>query len=154
MRGIPILAAAVAVLVVACYTGPGADHFVAIVDELVVPDGWQAVETVVRGPDQAERCNPGLSNECPAAIRTYLTQGDVDAAYAQAKDLITGAGFSITDEATSGCRRSSNSPACSYFADRGKDQLLVQVFSSPPAAGLDGEQPDVAAVVVHAYSID
>ena len=77
------------------------------------------------------------SSECPAAIRTFLAKADMEAAYAQAKDAITQAGFSITDEYAKGCPSgSSNSPSCSFFADRGDEQALVQVFSSPARRAL------------------
>lgn len=152
MRGIPVITAAVAaVLVVACYTGPGADHFVAVLDELRVPAGWQADKTVVRGPDEQERCDPFLSNECPAAIRSFVVAADIDEALVQAKDVVAEAGFAITDESTR-CSPSSNSPACSLFANRGDDRIAVAVFSSPSAAGLVVDPPGAVAVVVHATS--
>jgi hypothetical protein len=147
----PVLASALTLA--GCYTGPSADHFVAIVDELEAPAGWQVAQTVVRGPDQSEFCNPGVSTECPAAIRTYLVEGDIDAAFAQAKEAITGAGFAVTDEATSGCSSgSSNGPPCGFFAHRGDDQLYVGVYASPGEAGLGEGIPRDVAVVVHASS--
>jgi hypothetical protein len=144
---------AAGLLVAGCYTGPSADHFVAVLDELNVPGGWQIAQTIVRGPDEAETCDPFLSNECPAAIRTYLTDGDIDVAYAQAAAVIAEAGFAITDEATAGCASGSSSgPTCAFFADRGDDQVYLRVFSSPGEAGLEVSVPDAAAVVIHAYS--
>jgi len=155
VKGIVGLVLASTLLLAGCYTGPNADHFVAVVDELDVPAGWQVAETVVRGPDQAERCNPGLSNDCPAAIRTYLVEADVAGAHSQAKDVVTAAGFSIMDEATSGCSSgSSTGPPCGFFADRGSDQLYVGVFHSPSEAGLENEVPGVVAVVVRAFGSD
>lgn len=151
MKAVVGLVLASTLLLAGCYTGPDASHFLAVVDELDVPAGWQAAETVVRGPDQEERCDPFLSNECPAAIRSFVVAGDIDEAFAQAKDVVTAAGFSITDESTR-CSGSSNSPACSFFANRGDDLIVVAVFSSPSAAGLEVDVPDAAAVVVHATS--
>jgi hypothetical protein len=155
VKSIVGLMLATTLLLIACYTGPSAGHFVAVVDELDVPAGWQVAETVVRGPDQVERCDPGLSNDCPAAIRTYLVEADVAGAHRQSKDVITGAGFSITDEATSGCSSgSSTGPPCGFFAERGSDHLYVGVFHSPAEAGLENEVPGVVAVMVRAFGSD
>jgi hypothetical protein len=125
---------------------------VAIVDELDAPEGWQMAETVVRAPHQEIACHPGLSNECPAAIRSFFVEADMDGAYLEAKALISDAGFSITDEAAAGCTSgSSTGPPCGFFADRGSDQLYVGIFGSPSAAGLDDGKRGVVAVVIRAY---
>jgi hypothetical protein len=151
VKGTVCLVFASMLLLVGCYTGPSADHFVAIVDELHVPAGWQVAETVVRGPDQPDYCDPGLSNECPAAIRFFVTEGDIDAAYDQAKGFASVAGFTISDEGTKGCASgSSNGPPCAFFAERGDDMLHVRVYASPNEAGLDQGKLGGAAVVVRA----
>lgn len=138
-----------------CYTGPMADHYVAILDELVVPPTWRVAETVVRGPDQTEPCNPGVSNECPAAIRSFVVDADMETAFRQAKDALLAAGFTVGEEATSGCSSgSANGPPCGFFADRASDQIYVGVFASPSAGGLADEPAGPAAVVVRAYSTD
>jgi hypothetical protein len=151
VKGIVGLALASTVLLVGCYTGPSADHFLAVVDELGTPDGWQVAQTVVRGPDQDDYCNPGMTNECPTAIRYFLTDTDLDGAYAQAKALISGVGFTVMDEATAGCMSgSSNGPPCGFFAIRGSDRAYVGVFHSPSEAGIDAGAPGDVTVVVHA----
>ena len=152
MKGIVGLALASTLLLVGCYTGPAADHFEAILDELSIPEGWSLAKAVTRGPG-GEECDPFFSNECPAAIRTYLTNGDTDAAFTQAKDVITGAGFAIEDGATAECSGGSSTvPSCALFADRGDDHLYAVVYVSPGAAGLDDETPGVVTVVIHASS--
>jgi hypothetical protein len=113
-----------------------------------------AMSWMCGGPDQQERCNPSFSTACPAAIRTYFVDAEVSGAYAKAKDVVTGAGFSIADEYTSGCSSgSSTGPPCSFFADRGSDQIIVNVYHSPAEAGIDNVVPGVAAVVVTAYGL-
>jgi hypothetical protein len=144
--------AAVAVFFVACYTGPSADHFVALVDGLDVPDGWKVAKTTVRGPDQPDDCHPGLSTECPAAIRFFMAGGDLESAYGQAKDAVVAAGLAISDEDTFGCSSGSGTgPPCGFFAKRGTDHLYVGVYASPREAGLEeGESGEGVVVVVRA----
>jgi hypothetical protein len=134
-----------------CYTGPGADHFEAILDELSIPEDWSLAKTVTMGPGEQVTCEPFVSDACPTAIRTYLTAGHTEAAHAQAIDVITGAGFDIEDRAARDCSGGSSTvPACSLFAHRGDDYLTVVIYVSPEAAGLDNETPGVATVVVQA----
>lgn len=156
VRGTPVLLAAVTVLlaavtvfVAACYTGPAADHFVGIVDSLSVPDDWQVAKTIVRGPDQPDACRPGLSTECPGAIRFFVTRGDLESAYGQAKNAVAAAGLAINDENTSGCSSGSGTgPPCGFFAERETDHLYVGVYASPSEAGLGNESGDGVVVVV------
>ena len=110
---------------------------------------------MIRGPDQPDSCDPGLSNECPAARRYFLTDATLDAAYDRAKVRVSEAGFSVSDEGTAGCAiGSSNGPPCGFFADRGSDQLHVGVYASPDQAGLDEVEPEGITVVIRAYASD
>ena len=155
MKGIVGLTLASALLLVGCYTGPSASHYLAIVEEIVVPAGWHVAATVVRGPDQAVPCNPGVSTECPAVRRYFLIDADIAGAYAEAMDLVVGAGFTIGDESTQGCTTgSSNGPPCGFFADRGSDLLHVRVYASPGEAGLDEADPGGVTVVLRASGSD
>src|SRR5689334_13988585 len=94
------LVLAAMLVLVGCYSGPNAAHFVSIVDELGTPAGWEIAQTVLRGPDQPKSCNPIVTNECPAAIRHFSVSTEIASAYAQAKDVVSGAGFTIGDEGT------------------------------------------------------
>lgn len=137
----------------ACYTGPGADHFEAVLDELPIPKDWSLAKSETRGPDEEETCDPFESSGCPAAIRIYLTKEDTEAASALALDMVGGAGFDIEDGAARGCSGGSSTvSACSLFAHRGDDDLIVVVYVSPRAAGLDDDTPGVATVVIKASS--
>jgi len=98
MRGIVGVIFPSALTFAACYAGPGPEHFVAIVDELDVPAGWDVAETVVRGPDEDDSCDTAFSSSCPGAIRSFVVEGDAAAAYAQATDVVTAAGFTVTEE--------------------------------------------------------
>ena len=150
-----VLGVVAAIAVAGCYAGPTADHYVAVLDELRVPPMWRVAETVVRGPDQAESCNPGVSNECPAAIRSFVVDTDMESAFQQAKEALVAAGFAVGEEATSGCSSgSANGPPCGFFADRAGDQVYVGVFASPSAAGLPDEPTGPVAVVARSYSSD
>jgi hypothetical protein len=111
---------AVAAFIAGCYSGPSADHYVGILDELNVPPDWEVAETIAMGPDQAETCDPFFSNSCPVAIRTFRVD-EMQAAYSQAKAVLNAAGFAITLEATAGCSTgSSTGPTCAIFAVRGE----------------------------------
>ena len=136
-----------------CYAGPGADHFDAVLDELSTPEGWSLAKSVTMGPGEKKTCDPFVSTGCPTAIRTYLTEGDTEAASAQAMDMVGGAGFDIEDGAAGGCSGGSSTvPACSLFAHRGDDDLTVVVYVSPRAAGLEDDTPGVVTVVIQASS--
>jgi hypothetical protein len=141
------------VLLGGCYGGPDADHFVAIVDELAVPAGWRVLETVVRGPEEDGSCDPMFSNECPAAIRSFVVDADTSQAFDEAKDVVGAAGFAITDEGTAGCATgSSTGPPCGFFAERAGDLIYVGIYHSPVEAGLEPQVGEGAAVVVRAFA--
>lgn len=142
-----LVIATIALLVTACYSGPAPSHFVAVADELMIPAQWHLAKSIVRGPNEQERCEPFEAIDCPGAIRSYLVNEPADAAYLQAKQLVTSAGFAVTREFTPGCTGSR--PACGFEATRGSDQLLVTVYHSAGDVGLSAE-PSVAAVVITA----
>ena len=129
-----------------CYTGPDADHFVAIVEELDVPADWQLAKSVVRGPDEDDPCDPFFTITCPGAVRSFLVDGDPADAYAQAKEVVTAAGFVITEEFREDCSGAS----CSFFSSRAGDQLSVWVYHSGAAANL-GDDLRGPAVLISAH---
>lgn len=153
MKGIVGLALVSTLLLAGCYTGPGADHFETVLDEISVPEGWSLAKSETRGPGEEETCDPFISTGCPAAIRTYLTDGDTEAARAKAIEVVSVAGFDIEDGAAPGCSGGSTTvPACAVFAHRAGDDLTVVVYVSPDAAGLEDEMAGVVTVVIHASS--
>jgi hypothetical protein len=147
-----VLLLAGALFIAGCYTGPGADHYLAILEELSVPAGWEAAETSVRGPGEADSCDPKFTTACPVARRVYLVDADRLAARQQAEKVVTAAGFAFEDpERDSDCSSgSAGGRACDFFARRGSDRIAVRVFDSSADAGLDAGQPGLAAVIVTA----
>ncbi len=152
-RWVAVASIAIVATVSGCYTGPSADHFEAVLDELSIPEGWRPAKTVTMGPGEEESCDTFLSVGCPTAMRTYLTEGDTEAASAKAIDVVSGAGFDIEDGTGRDCSGGSSTvPACSLFARRGDNYLTVVVYVSPEAAGLVDETPGVATVVIQVTS--
>lgn len=147
MRGIVGVIFASALTFAACYVGPGPEHYVAIVEELDVPAGWQLAKSNVFGPDEDDPCEPFTSLTCPGAGRFFIVDGDAANTYAQAKDVVSAAGFAITEEFKRGCTGAQGGSACSFFATRDGDQLTVSVFHSGADVGL-GEDVGAGAVVV------
>jgi hypothetical protein len=134
-----------------CYTGPSADHFEAVLDELAIPKDWDLAKSDRQGPDEEVTCDPFVSTGCPHAIRFYLTGGDIHEAYSQATDIVTRAGFGI--EGGAACLSgSSTGPGCGFIAERSGDMLDIQVLSSPGEAGLGNELPTAVTVMVLASS--
>lgn len=118
-------------MLAACYTGPQADHYLAIIDSLDVPDGWRIAETEVRGPDRRERefCDPGYNTGCPGVVRSYLVDVDVAEAYEEAIDALAMNGFAATEAYTNGCASGrSNGGVCAFTAARGSDEVWVDVY--------------------------
>ncbi|MGK2850211.1 MAG: hypothetical protein ACSLFN_04780 [Candidatus Limnocylindrales bacterium] len=147
MRGIVGLAIVSALVLAGCYVGPGPEHYVAIVEELDVPAGWQLAKSNVFGPDEDDPCEPFTSLTCPGAGRFFVVDGDAANAYAQAKAVVVAPGFAITEEFRVDCTGGSSGSACSFFASRDGDQLTVSVFHSGADVGL-GEDVVAGAVVV------
>ena len=150
MRGIFGLVLVDALVLAGCYTGPSSEHYVAIVDELDVPAGWQSVKTVVREPDQDDPCDTAFSSSCPGAIRSFLVSGDTVGAYAQAKDVVTAAGFAITEELLPDCTGVPSRSACSFRASRHGDQIYVSVHHSAAEVGIEGGAPGDVGVLITA----
>ncbi len=128
-----------------CYSGPGADHFVAVADALPIPAQWQLVKSVVRGPDQEAPCDPAFGSSCPGAIRYFLVAADTADVFAKAMAIAVAAGFQVTK--TYACRDAQSSPHCSFFAARDSDELFVTVYRSAADVGLDDAPAEMAAVV-------
>lgn len=150
--GLVGLALACVFFVASCYTGPGPDHFVSILDELDVPPDWQFVQTVTRGPDEEPQCDPGLSTQCPTAIRWFSVSGGPVVAYAQALDVVSKAGFDVTDESPRSCSDEiSTGNFCGFWATRGPETLMVSVFHELGKTEAEGGDQNAPAVEVSAY---
>ena len=137
--GIPWLLLAAATMLAGCYTGPGAEHYAAIIDSLDVPDGWQIAETEIRGPGQPERgsCDPMYNTGCPGVTRSFLVDTGVAEAYEEAIDAFAMNGFVATETSTQGCSAgSSNGPPCTFYAARGSDEVSVRVYAPGEWEGL------------------
>lgn len=141
---------AIVVATAGCYSGPDATYFVAILNELDVPAGWQAARDHVRGPGQQDSCDPVITKTmCPGASRSFVISADPSDAYAQARMVIAAAGFTVTEEFGPACDRTGG-PACQFFATRGDVRVRTSVFRSPAEAGLDSTGPGGSAVVITA----
>ncbi len=139
-------------LIAGCYTGPGPDHFVAILDELVVPADWQVVQTVTRGPGEERECDPSFSTQCPTAIRWFTLSDGLVQGYAQAKEVVANAGFAIGEEAPEPCSDAvSRGNFCGFWASRGPDTLMVTVFHALSETEAQGGDQSAPAVGVSAY---
>lgn len=144
----PLLAAAV--LFAGCYTGPGVDHYAAILDELAVPGGWNLVRTEVRAPDAEISCDPFFGGSCPSVTRFYLAEGEPLALYEAAQGAVTAAGFRIDRELIASCDGSPTGPSCSFESMRDQDQIRISIFRSAGDAGLDNVPASAAAIVLTA----
>lgn len=150
MRAAFGLLVAAVVVFTGCYSGPDASYFVAILDELEVPEGWQAAKDQVRGPDQQDRCDPVITKTmCPGASRSFVISANPSEAYAQAKSVVDAAGFTVTEEFGPACDRTEG-PACQFFATRDDVRIRTSVFRSPAEAGLNIVGHGGSAVVVTA----
>jgi hypothetical protein len=141
----PVLILAVAVTVAACYTGPDASHFAAILDALTAPPQWELVKSEVRGPDGDVRCNPGIGvSNCPSASKEFLVDAEPLEAYREAKATVEGGGFRISDEFTPACDGRDGAD-CAFVAIRGEDRVRVHVYASSEAIGIpdDGNRTAV-----------
>jgi hypothetical protein len=150
VRAIVGLVLAAVLAVAGCHSGPDAKHFVAILDELDVPAGWQPVRDQVRGPDQEDRCDPIVTKTmCPGANRSFVVAADPSEAYAQAKTVAEAAGFAVTAEFDPACD-GIDGTACQCFTTRDDERVRISVFRSPENAGLGNAGPGVSAVVITA----
>lgn len=128
VRGNPILAVALALLVMACAGGPGPSHYAAVLDELAIPSDWELAKTEVRGPDGDVRCDPLVNAGCPAVVRYYLVDATPIEVFAAAKEAAMGAGFEVQEEFDPACNAPPSVPACRFIAARDADHIVVNVY--------------------------
>lgn len=149
MRG-RIALALTALLVAGCYTGPSANHYTAVLDELKVPAGWETLDTKVHGPgpDAAIKCSPITDSECPSVIRFYSVGADAKAALASGRAAVAAAGFRLERELGGSCTPVSGSAYCAFESVRDKERLFVAVYGSTDSAGIpDAHAPGLVVVV-------
>jgi hypothetical protein len=117
--------------------GPGAGHFVAVLDELVVPPTWILVYVIVQAPSAGDSgSNPGVPTsvrecamgDCPAVARFYLTDGTPVETYPLARQMALGGGFEIRTETTTGCERPDSGLGCDLTATEEGDEISVALF--------------------------
>jgi hypothetical protein len=149
MRGIIAPAMAMVVAMVACYTGPSASHYVAILDELHFPR-WDLAATEVRGPGEEFPCHPGIGvSNCPSAAKKFLVAAAAEDVYAEARSVVEGAGFVVDQEFSPDCDGRGGAD-CAFSAMRDKDRVRVHVYRRGEALGLDDGDRDITAVLVSA----
>lgn len=146
MRGTVVLSAAVAILAMACYGGPGVDHYVGILDSLDVPADWEPVATERRGPGEDFSCDPFLTSTCPGAGRWYALSGDVTAALMAAREMVERSGYTIDEVLYPDCDGPPSGSACTLFAAREGDRVSMSIF--PPGRTTGLESPPEADVIV------
>ena len=139
MRRVVALILATALLVAACYTGPGADHYSAVLDELTIPSDWTLVKTSPRGPGLDVQCDPVTAPRCPAVTRYYVSPLDPADAFAAGEGLVVSAGFTVTQEMSPTCVLPPQGAACVFLSGRGDDRINMYIYRSP--SEVDGLGP-------------
>jgi hypothetical protein len=119
---------------------PDVARYQAILDELAVPPTWDLALSKVITPDTEPNCG-GLFGDCPRAFLYYLVDAETGAdAYAEAKAMITTAGFEVDQEIRPTCDADPpRTPACGMSASKDSDFLQVSLFNP-------GEDPDNVGV--------
>lgn len=141
-----VLSAAMAILAMACYGGPGVDHYVGIVDAFDVPADWQLVATQRRGPGEDFSCEPFLTSTCPGADRWYGLDGDVSAALQSARQVVEASGFTVEEVRYPDCDAPMSGEACGLVVRRDADRAYFSIYRPGQAIGLDN--PPESAVVI------
>jgi hypothetical protein len=113
-------------MLVAC-SGPGAAHYVSVIDALGLPDEWEAARTVIHAPDGDVRCDPSPFSDCPYAVRYYLTDGAPADVYALALATARADGFEARNEFDPTCRPTGELP-CGFTSVRGDDRVNVAIY--------------------------
>jgi hypothetical protein len=139
-----------ALLSSACYTGPDAKHFAAVLDDLAVPGEWDLTKSEIRAPDGDVRCDPVAVSSCPAVTKTYLVEAEPLAAFQVAERMVSDAGFNVGREFIPTCDGPPTGPSCSFESKRDADRVRVTVYRSTHDAGLDNAPPGRIAVLVSA----
>jgi hypothetical protein len=137
------------VLMLGC-GGPEPSHYVAILEDLKVPDSWELARTIVKAPSGGDiGCTPAATDDCPSVSRYYIVPTDSAVeVFAQGEDLLKAAGFKIDREFFPTCDAPPSGPACSATSKRDSDFADVGVFRPGDDAGSVVTARDGAAIVV------
>lgn len=146
VRGIASLVLASAVVFAGCYTGPGVDHYVGILETLEIPADWELVATQRRGPGEDFTCDPLMTSSCPGADRWFALKGDVSAALLAARQVVEAAGFTVDDVLYPACDAPPSAPACTLLASKDADRISMSIGPPGRNTGLDNP-PDVDVII-------
>jgi hypothetical protein len=129
---------------------PDASHYATLLDGLRIPAGWELVRTIIKAPSGGDiGCTPFATDDCPSVARYYLVAADSAAPiYAQGKDILTTAGFTIDREFFPTCNAPRSGPACTGLFKRNGDYADVAVFRPGEDAGSAVAAHAGAAIVV------
>ena len=143
---------ALAVALVAC-SGPGAAHYVGLIDELGLPEEWEAARTVIYAPDGDVRCEPSLFTDCPYAVRYYLADGAPADVYAGVLAAVRADGFESRQEFDPSCDHAGELP-CGFSSVRADDRINVAIYQPGQDDGVGVARPDLVTVRVTAQETD
>jgi len=135
-----------AIVLLGCVGRPGADHYASVLDTLKVPASWELVHTTVREPGAAVSCETFVNPDCPSVHRFYRVEGMPAAAYQKAKDMLTGAGFTIDEEYHPACDGIPGGAACRVTGVKEADRVLVYLHDP-------GEDVDELGIAESGYSV-
>ena len=114
-----------------------AAHYVAVVESLGIPAGWELAYERQKEPSGEVPCVISSFGVCPAAHRYYYVDIEPGEAYAAVKQLMLDAGFEVTAEHRPACDGIPESDlACWLSAAREADAVDAYVFKP----GHDAEQ--------------
>jgi hypothetical protein len=141
-----LAAVVLAVLVVGCGR-PDLSHYQAVLDELVVPAGWEQAREAIKAPDGPDPC-ASLLPECPSVTRYYLVLGTAVDAYPSVKQMVTDAGFGLDLDTGPACDLPPGSNACALAGTRGDDKIRVTIYKPGSDVTELGTTPADRTIVV------
>ena len=109
--------------------GPRAASITSVVDELQLPPGWTAEETLVEDRGQLDGCWRFLYRNCPSVTHYYLVDAEFPDAVAAAHEMFEGAGVVVDWESDPACGTSSSgSRSCFLYGNVGDVRLHATVY--------------------------
>jgi hypothetical protein len=146
VRGIVGLVLASAVVFAGCYSGPGVDHYVGVLDTLDIPADWEFVATERRGPGEEFTCEPLLTSTCPGAARWYALSGDLTDALEAARQMVEASGFRVDDVDYPACDAPPSGSACTLYASREADRISLSIAPPGRTYGVD-DLPEADVII-------
>lgn len=129
-----------------CYSGPGVDHYVGILDSLDMPADWELLATERRGPGEEFQCEPFFTSTCPGAARWYALSGDATAALQAARGMVEASGFTVDDVNYPACDGPPSGSLCTLYASRDGDRIGMSIAPPGRTYGLD-DPPEVDVII-------